>query len=442
MLPTSHRRHTNEPEPTHLAKVDSLEIGPEGIQIRFDAARVDDLRPLFERVERGPEGIRTALREIRTEFLTMRLPEIGISLPGLDGRSFELERWYDLTVEPTSSAAEALRVEVHRLELQGGDPSAEEPRTNFLTNARIRDARTQPLRNLVRAFSLRDVEPATKEELWEVLGRPADSDDDTRNFHVNVYDVGQGACVGLSHGYSSPVVAYFDFGGGALAHARTYPQALKFCFTERPPVILSHWDLDHWVSGERHPTAKGLQWIVPRQSLGITHAKFAAELHLLGNLLLWPDSVPSLDTGIGTILKLPKHSNRNYSGLVLLVPNGCGGHVLCPGDAPYGRISISGKTITGLVASHHGGLYRERGQPPRAPSDGGTVVYSYGRGNTYRHPRPCSMKQHYMSGWHNAKCTPGGHCGFPPRGTAPYGPPCVCLICRGSLSVCAINAKA
>src|SRR5579871_3626379 len=64
-----------------------------------------------------------------------------------------------------------------------------------------------------------------------------------------VYDVGQGNCnaiLGGNHFTHHPIL-YFDMGGGVLNNAHTYPNALgSLCGFMHPPVVLSHWDWDHW----------------------------------------------------------------------------------------------------------------------------------------------------------------------------------------------------
>lgn len=62
---------------------------------------------------------------------------------------------------------------------------------------------------------------------------------------VAIYDVGQGAATALlSNGVPG---IYFDFGGSVIGNWRSFPQHLyRFCFTDDPPIVLSHWDWDHW----------------------------------------------------------------------------------------------------------------------------------------------------------------------------------------------------
>jgi hypothetical protein len=67
---------------------------------------------------------------------------------------------------------------------------------------------------------------------------------------VAVYDVGQGSCSALL-GRSFPRL-YFDLGRGSNGDARTFPDGFTgLCTTIQPPVVLSHWHVDHWAMANR-----------------------------------------------------------------------------------------------------------------------------------------------------------------------------------------------
>ena len=107
---------------------------------------------------------------------------------------------------------------------------------------------------LERATGLDALADATAQELANVLDRVRRAD------AVAIYDVGQGACAAL---LAPPWPSlYFDFGGGALANLRTFPPGLRrFCMTGDPPVVLSHWDWDHWSSARRDTRALERTWM-------------------------------------------------------------------------------------------------------------------------------------------------------------------------------------
>lgn len=70
-----------------------------------------------------------------------------------------------------------------------------------------------------------------------------------RNIAVAVYDVGQGNCNAIVDQNSYPRI-FFDYGWAPNFHAKSRPSlplqlhCLDFCVTA--PVVLSHWDMDHW----------------------------------------------------------------------------------------------------------------------------------------------------------------------------------------------------
>ena len=92
-----------------------------------------------------------------------------------------------------------------------------------------------------------------------------------------VHDVGQASCVTVLDQYFDPV-CNFDFGWPISFNRKTAPAVKPPCFQSRVPVVLSHWDMDHWGLAIRsfptravgrsigvtfHASALGREWIVP-----------------------------------------------------------------------------------------------------------------------------------------------------------------------------------
>src|SRR5229473_4093727 len=168
--------------------------------------------------------------------------------------------------------------------------------------------------------------------------------------YLAVYDVGQGNCNALC---DSAPTWYFDFGGGCLWNARTYPVPLRFCFKYNPPIVLSHWDFDHWFSAAKNDRAKAALWIVPRQTIGPRTWKFAAELYLKGSFRVW-GGIDRVAVPDGEIVRCTgPESDKNSSGLAAVVSLKAGTGLL-PGDAAYSRIPKCPNTLSALVAMHHG----------------------------------------------------------------------------------------
>jgi len=232
---------------------------------------------------------------------------------------------------------------------------------------------------------------------------------------VAVYNVGQGLCCAICNAKDCSPLIYFDMGCGCYWNAHTLPKKMRFCFTHKPPIILSHWHVDHFMAARFHDTrALDTTWIAPLQKVGPTSARFAAELAIKGKLLLWPTSQLSIPTPFGDIVKCTG-TTLNTSGLALLanVSNGASTsrsdiHVLLPGDAGYDDIpNISSTPFDALVASHHGG--EALGTPPLPRGVEPPYVLSFGINNTYHHPNETFVDDLEKAGWSRRIETVDGH---------------------------------
>ncbi len=223
-----------------------------------------------------------------------------------------------------------------------------------------------------------------------------------------VYDVGQGNAIGLCNA-TGGVLAYFDFGRGTGAHSQTFPASLqRFCFTQNPPIILSHWDSDHWHSANHHPDALLQDWIAPQQKLGPTHAAMIANIQAAGGRVwLLPSHFPRSAYGQVQI-EMANGSGRNNSGIVLTLSeslNVVGRQILMPGDADYQHITsfypdTNLSPYLSVVAAHHGGKLKARTVVPGNPADKESrLVYSAGQNNHYGHPLQPTRERHHQAGW-------------------------------------------
>lgn len=247
--------------------------------------------------------------------------------------------------------------------------------------------------------------PAIGAEIKSALGgRPVD--------HVGIYDIGQGSCAGLSSGKKT--VIYSDFGGGVLGNTHTFPPALKifcFCASRLPPVILSHWDWDHWSSANRDTRALASTWIVPRQKpLGHVHGTFISAVQAAGGqFLIWPSGGAGCSVGQ---IKLDKctGSRRNDSGLALTVaapPTQAGDPVLLPGDATYSHLpSTIAAPFDSIACPHHGGAMRGAAAPACPGQAHSRLAYSYGLPNVYGHPLAPTRSAHDAAQWFDPTVNP------------------------------------
>jgi hypothetical protein len=253
-------------------------------------------------------------------------------------------------------------------------------------------------RTLSAAFSMDDLPDESEAGITSLLD-PIGAVD-----FITVYDIGQGNLNALwtSHGGAG---LYFDFGGGVTANKTTFPKAPgKLCWSRQPPVVLSHWDWDHWSSAGRFSQVLHSHWIVPRcDDLGAHHRALAWDLHRRGHLHIWPHGMTDYP---GTYLKVEKctGSGRNDSGLAMIVHGeetaGARREALLTGDAAYDCIPEvkNGKTRFGaVVASHHGAIVDSIAEI--RPTAQGSLIYSVGNGNQFCHPRLRAELEYLLAGW-------------------------------------------
>lgn len=235
---------------------------------------------------------------------------------------------------------------------------------------------------------------------------------------VAVVDVGQGAASFL-FACEAPGVyprLYFDLGGGVAKNAGTFPTpGVQWCFTEGPPVILSHWHWDHWAGatyGDIANVQKAISamWVAPDQKTGPFTNKFKSRILAAGGSIhLWSNSLQPINRNALTIGRA-MGSDLNSSGLILLIESPEGRFSLLPGDADYVHVptKISDKYkhcgLRTLVVSHHGGDGSVKGLPPSnipAPDrqERNIAVYPVGIENSYKHPRDATVAAHVASGW-------------------------------------------
>jgi hypothetical protein len=91
-----------------------------------------------------------------------------------------------------------------------------------------------------------------------------DLEDNEEDFFIGVYNVGQGLCSAICN-YKSQPMLYFDFGGGERKDIVAYPEDIKYCFSQKPKIILSHLHRDQWIGANRCEEALEMEWVVPPQ---------------------------------------------------------------------------------------------------------------------------------------------------------------------------------
>ncbi len=255
------------------------------------------------------------------------------------------------------------------------------------------------LKRLAGWHDIEATDPTAIEEVLTEIG-PVDA--------VAVYDVGQGAATALlSDGLPN---LYFDLGGSAIANWRSFPEPLlRFCTSADPPVVLSHWDWDHWSSAQRDDRLLHQRWILPIQNqagdLGAVHARFLAMLKTKSQRIYWwgyaTPPITSQPAGVTVFRARGTQKSRNESGLALSVARNRR-TVLLPADASLPNVWSGASSVDYLIVPHHGGRTALSTIPTPNNRSRDHLVYSYGVGNVYQHPLPRTVRAFRKSWTRNA----------------------------------------
>lgn len=292
---------------------------------------------------------------------------------------------------------------------------------------------------LAGIFSLQNFRKISGARLQATLRR-------TNGDSLAVYDVGQGNANALlesnSHLFPRTLPAlYFDLGAGVYRNKHTTPTALLFCFSLRPPILLSHWDADHWAGayafGISNPlTYPALRrtWIAPLQTVGPLHIAFANDIIAQGGRLFIynppPGTVDTVALPKGTELRLALGTGRgrNDTGIVAVVEKKIlrsSRTWLLTGDCNYSHIEplLAPKNPVAVVVPHHGADLSGGTSAPnpfRGVNGYCRLLYSFGPDNAHgatgvRHPTLNAATLNIGSGWvHGAWHLPA------PANTAPH----------------------
>lgn len=254
---------------------------------------------------------------------------------------------------------------------------------------------------------------------------------------VAAYDVGQGNCNAIVDRYEHPRV-FFDLGWPPNFHAHTRPPCQPAFFCCDPltvaPVVLSHWDMDHWcyaiARSQYNPASlttthrwnkEALKrfWIarapeVTQHQIGPLARSFYDALkkqYLLPGvsaMLLWPDKCQRIHFSDGWLEACEPTAglkrDRNNTGLAMFVrPQGKGPAILMTGDADFPSIpsltSNKRLQLAGMVGPHHGSRITLNSVPKPMKGSPEKLVLSVGNGNSYDHPRQGSINEYQKIGW-------------------------------------------
>jgi hypothetical protein len=250
--------------------------------------------------------------------------------------------------------------------------------------------------------------------------------------YLSAYDVGQGNSNALlkASGVNGLPSLYFDLGAGVYRNQHTTPSPLVFCFTLSPPIILSHWDADHWAGayassmGGTYP-ALARTWFAPLQSPGPVHIAFAHDVLANGGTIYTYSPAP---TTVGAVSLSPTRqlrftigtgSDRNNTGIVLVIEDtglSPPRSWLLTGDCDYAFFvqHLAPLPPVALVVPHHGASLSPLSPAPApvSPSAYRRIIYSFGAGNLHgktnvQHPTPAGVQLHVNVGWQHGAWNPG-----------------------------------
>ena len=233
---------------------------------------------------------------------------------------------------------------------------------------------------------------------------------------VLVRDVGQANFITLRDD-AGRAILHFDVGFPISFNRHTFPTDFNIERSEKPPIILSHWDWDHLHGAFHLPHLLECPWVVPNQPLGPGAARLARILLGKGNLLVRP-STARLRFPFGELVQSRGPAgDLNDSGLTVLVTLASGRSALLTGDAYYDHLMhAKAKNVDHLIATHHGARFSAGVATVPTTNNGDcTLVISYGCRNVYRHPHAEALQKHAKAGW--TRCvTTAGRRGIASRG--------------------------
>ena len=235
-------------------------------------------------------------------------------------------------------------------------------------------------------------------------------------YYWAAYDVGQGSANGLLRS-NGQVTLFHDIGCGVYRNASTRPINLVLCNSYEAPIILSHWDTDHWAGARCFaPSSKPnaflrRTWVAPHDlSVGPRHIAFASSIHAAGGklILVHPGAMKSQTYFLsdGRLLSLIRGAggDRNGSGIAMEIIDfpGCWQRWLMTGDVSYEHLAPHiCKSYVAMSVPHHGANL-DASAP--VPSPAGTkvdarLIYSFGANNSFGHPKEGCVIKHEQAGW-------------------------------------------
>lgn len=234
-----------------------------------------------------------------------------------------------------------------------------------------------------------------------------------RRYVFRVHNVGQGLATSLE--CDGARILYFDFGTAYGCNLRTLPPHVDLAIAENGVIILSHTDEDHWCGFRKEPLGLSATWIIPRQRSKASFSKAVAAILIHhGKVYYNPGSLNYHDLVVGhNKFACSPNCDPHQTGYAMYLhgkdSEGNSRNIAISGDQYYDcQPQTQLQELHLLVACHHGGKYSRSSHcsPPAPANKSGRVVYSYGKGNSYKHPS--KTKEYELAGWNDRVDTPTG----------------------------------
>lgn len=209
-----------------------------------------------------------------------------------------------------------------------------------------------------------------------------------------VYNVGQGLSTSLAKCDGSSPFLFYDFGLAEGKNFFTKPKTITCVDAKNAIIILSHIHRDHWFRLSIEKSAFEANWLIPDHPRKKQFEKKCAEIiYSGGTVSILREDIHFPRYRICCTPQSTTSSHLHETGIILWIDSeidGKAGGILIPGDQRYDFIDdINKHNLHILVATHHGGEYSARTStnvPFPLLNGESRLVYSYGLGNTYRHP--------------------------------------------------------
>lgn len=287
------------------------------------------------------------------------------------------------------------------------------------------------------------------EDIVETINQHLPSHNESSLPYANVIDVGQGGMVTVQHSRSCTMPQlFFDFGWPLRQLEKTAPTPPRLSLVDDAPVVLTHWDFDHFAFALEDVKSNAFQWrrgaddrvwLVPGIGVNwgdvmpsVTGIIWALHLFVVRKLKVWPADVAGITAGFVSIARTvpykPFKGDPNQHGLFMLlherVPTDYSADfsrpvaaIMIPGDADYQAIKralypglveadpfpTSTFDWKGLVATHHGGEYSFAFLPSTTPpkikrhAPKGILAISVGQTH-YGHPTVLAQQAYLING--------------------------------------------